>query len=235
MNENISWWKVFNYLNIRRIFHYPKYFARTWPGLRRDSITTASQAPPPLTRPHLYTLTPTPSRSVNTQLWLVESRRCWPLIGCHLHIKTLLRHSLCCRLDISCSNPCQFPPFSQAVPAPPPVVIQVEIFQPTKIFQSFPGGPIVPSGQLSPKLARRGYSSPYSDNVIRTSAPPVHTSSTPMSFTRYEDTAIRESEWIILFSGLWKWLTVWRAGLEERRWSWETTEIVSTTWTMKYR
>ena len=47
----------------------------------------------------------------------------------------------------------------------------------------YPGGPIVPSGQLSPKLARRGYSSPYSDNVIRTAAPPVHTSA-PMSFTR---------------------------------------------------
>ena len=36
---------------------------------------------------------------------------------------------------------------------------------------------MVPSGQLSPKLGRRGYSSPYSDSVIRTT-------SGPMSFTR---------------------------------------------------
>ena len=50
----------------------------------------------------------------------------------------------------------------------------------------YPGGPIVPSGQLSPKLARRGYSSPYSDSVIRTSTAPAGHLATaaPMSFTR---------------------------------------------------
>lgn len=43
----------------------------------------------------------------------------------------------------------------------------------------YPGGPVVPSGQLSPKLGRRpqGHSSPYSDNVIRTTSGPI-------SFTR---------------------------------------------------
>jgi len=43
----------------------------------------------------------------------------------------------------------------------------------------YPGGPVVPSGQLSPKVGRRGYSSPYSDNVIRTTS-----TSGPVSFTR---------------------------------------------------
>ena len=47
----------------------------------------------------------------------------------------------------------------------------------------YPGGPIVPSGQLSPKMNRRYMpgQEPYSDNVIRTSAP---VSSGPMTFTR---------------------------------------------------
>ena len=47
----------------------------------------------------------------------------------------------------------------------------------------YPGGPIVPSGQLSPKMNRRYLpgQEPYSDNVLRTSAP---VSSGPMTFTR---------------------------------------------------
>jgi len=51
----------------------------------------------------------------------------------------------------------------------------------------YPGGPVVPPGQVSPKLNRRymgqADSSPYSDNVIRTNTS-VPQSSGPMSFTR---------------------------------------------------
>jgi len=56
----------------------------------------------------------------------------------------------------------------------------------------YPGGPVVPPGHVSPKVNRRHFpsatqnSSPYSDNVIRTSNhPPPHSSPQgPMTFTR---------------------------------------------------
>ena len=51
----------------------------------------------------------------------------------------------------------------------------------------YPGGPVVPPGQVSPKMNRRYMgptdSSTYSDNVIRTNTS-VPQSSGPMTFTR---------------------------------------------------
>jgi len=50
----------------------------------------------------------------------------------------------------------------------------------------YPGGPMVPSGHVSPKMSRRPPhgSSPYGENVIRTAPSPHNSPQGPMTFTR---------------------------------------------------
>ena len=70
----------------------------------------------------------------------------------------------------------------QSVPIP-----TVQSGGPRTTPSGYPGGPVVPPGQVSPKMNRRQLlqdSSPYSDNVIRTSANMIPHSSGPLTFTR---------------------------------------------------